>query len=121
MAGMANSCHISHTQTEYRTTQVSPRFLEPVNIEGHEGQHRACTDFGVVQQAMTPMVQLVQAPMVVVSCSTAQVDPLPPVTAKPPGNFSQPTGPPGIFFEPPEEATTEQQELVDQQRMLQEQ
>merc|ERR1719396_233474 len=67
---------------------------------------------------MIPMMQFVQAPMMI---RTAQVDSQSPAPSKPPGNFSQPTGPPGVFLKPAEEATTEEQDLMDQQRMLQEQ
>merc|ERR1712048_816466 len=80
-----------------------------------------CTGFGIVQQNVTSMMQLVQAPMMLLSPCTAQVDSQAPTPVKPPGNFSQPAGPPGVFLEPAEEATTEEQDLMDQQRMLQEQ
>merc|ERR1712048_1558047 len=80
-----------------------------------------CTGFGIVQQTVTPMMQLVQAPMMVLSPCTAQVDSQAPAPSKPPGSFSQRTGPPGFFLKPAEEATTEEQDLMDQQRMLQEQ
>merc|ERR1712151_1363651 len=59
--------------------------------------------------------------MMVLSPCTAQVDSQAPAPSTPPGNFSQPTGPPGVFLKPGEEATTENQDLMDQQRMLQEQ
>merc|ERR1712176_193038 len=81
----------------------------------------SCTGLGIVQQTVTPMMQLVQAPMMVLSLCTAQVDSQAPAPSKPPGNFSQPTGPPGVFLKPAEEAMTEEQDLMDQQRMLQEQ
>jgi len=66
-------------------------------------------------------VQVVATPMIAWTPCTVQARTQSPIPAAPPGNFSQPAKPPGSFSELKTKMNNERDELLDQQRMLQEQ